>query len=218
MKFKKNYLCSLILLTSTLITSAQVTITFEAQPDNTGTRVSLSGSINASDLDPFVTGVVDIGTTAFVSTFMVDVFDMPDLDLAIVSAPTSEGDHFHVSELNSSSTLTLENVVTSSTAATYVSGDLGFSLIQNPLSLSTDLSIVSATDSLGPIMQSNYVLDLVLDVENDISEYSEFVFNWDSNGETVGGATINSVVIIPEPSTTALCALGFFSLITRRKR
>jgi len=217
MKFKKNYLCSLILLTSTLLTSAQVTITFEAQPDNTGTRVSLSGSINASDLDPFVTGVVDSGTTAFASTFMVDVFDITDLDLAIVSAPTSEGDHFHVSELNSSSILTLENAVTSSTA-TYVSGDLGFSLIQDPLSPSTDLSIISVTNSLGPIVQSNYVLDLVLDVENDISEYSEFVFNWDSNGETVGGATINSVVIIPEPSTTALCALGFFSLITRRKR
>ena len=55
-------------------------------------------------------------------------------------------------------------------------------------------------------------------VDNDISEYADLEFSWDSNGATAGGATINSVVIIPEPSTVALSALGFAFLLGRRKR
>ena len=215
---KNTFLSSLILASTTIVCSANVIITFEAQPDGTGTRVSLSGSIDASELSPFTSEVSEmVGITDDAVIFMEDIFDTPDLDLILVGTQGDVGDRFHISEPNTSSTLTLENSVASATAATYVSGDLGFSLVQDPITPSTRISISSATNSLGSTLQDNYVLDLVLDVDNDISEYSDFVLSWDSNGAAAGGTTINAVVI-PEPSTTALCALGFATLLGRRKR
>ena len=130
-----------------------------------------------------------------------------------------------VSDTLSLSSPILQNPVPSSTPATYVSGDLSFQLFATSIPPEPDSSvdtfnsfiITSASHSLGLTPPPIYNFDLVLDVENDISEYTDLEFNWDSNGAFEGGFTINAIVI-PEPSTTALIALGFVSLLGRRKR
>jgi len=103
--------------------------------------------------------------------------------------------------------------------------DLGFQLFATSIPPEPDSSadtlnsfiITSASNSLGLTPPPVYNFDLVLDVENDISEYADLEFNWDSNGAFEGGFTINTIVI-PEPSSTALIALGVVALIGRRKR
>lgn len=235
-------------LVATLITygslaggaNGAVNVLVTRQPDGTGSRISLSGTLNPTDFGfSFTQNLASTVSTAQ-HRFTAEGFVLPNAQVALAGVQSYDSSRSRISaHYDNDGELSLQgwNFETLSRIdllGTYVSGNFGIQFnVTRQLGTLPDFGDITILSRDGSVINTSspqelatdhmptdgWNLDLVIDVDDDVSAFTDFVVDNDNN--TANGnffeVTVDATAV-PEPSFTLLLGFGALGMVARRKR